>query len=188
MKADRRWLILLLASTLFLANCATLARSRTQRIPVTSTPAGAAVVVDGQPIGVTPILISLSRRQKDPVIRIESPGYDPVEIRPTRRVAGRSIPGNILLGLVCAYAVPIIQKSGFDTGEMGAFYLGIALRTVGFAGLFEVLDLGSKNGYEFQPRELFVTLKRTEGQPRVDSILLDADEFESLKWIRVRRD
>jgi hypothetical protein len=71
---------------------------------------------------------------------------------------------------------------------MGAFYLGIALRTAGFAGLFEVLDLGSKNGYEFQPTELFVTLKRTEGLPRINAILLDADEFKNIKWIRVRRD
>jgi hypothetical protein len=184
-KATCVLLMLTLLCVLLVPGCATLTRKRMQRIPVTSSPAGATVFVNDVEQGATPIEISLLRHINVQVIRIESPAYDPVEIRPQRRMATISILGNIMLGLACACAIPVIWSSGFDTGEMGAFYLGIGLRTAGFAGLFEVLDLSLKKGYEFRPTELIVTLKKAEGFPCVDTILVDADDFRNVKWIRV---
>ena len=180
-------LVLTFTSALLSPNCATLTRQKTQAIPVTSVPAGARVIVNGVDQGATPIEIRLLRSTKVQVIRIESPGYDPAEIRPQRRISRNPIFGNILLGLACASAIPIIRASGFDTGEMGAFYLGIGLRTVGFAGLFEALDLSLKKGHEFQPRGLMLTLKRADGPPRVDTTIIDAGDFQRIKWIRVHK-
>mgnify|MGYP001123551211 CR=1 FL=1 len=79
--------------------CATLIQKRTQSIPVTSTPPGATVSVNGQPQGRTPLELRLARKGKDQVIRIESPGYDPVEIRPRRKLAGHFVLGNALVGV-----------------------------------------------------------------------------------------
>jgi hypothetical protein len=59
-----------------------------QRIPVTSAPAGATIALNGAALGVTPVEIRLDRKQKNQVIRIELPGYNPVEIR-VKKVCGR---------------------------------------------------------------------------------------------------
>jgi hypothetical protein len=66
---------------------------------------------------------------------------------------------------------------------------GVAfLSTAGLAGLFTVLDYSFKKGYEFRPRELTVTLTKADGTPRVDTMLVEADDFHNIKWIRVHRD
>lgn len=44
------------------AGCATMANGTTQRIPVTSEPAGAQVFVDGRAAGTTPVQVTVSRR------------------------------------------------------------------------------------------------------------------------------
>jgi len=46
---------------------------------------------------------------------------------------------------------------------------------------------GSKKGYEFRPMELFVTLTKVKGTLRVDTFLVDAEEFQNVKWIRIHR-
>jgi hypothetical protein len=179
-------LFLTFASLLLSPRCATIIGKSTQRIPVTSSPAGAVIIVNGVEQGATPIEIRLLRKTKGQVIRIESPGYDPLEIRPERRMASISAVGNILLGLACAF--PIVRRSGIDTAEMGSFWLRIVLGTAGFAGLFEVLDLSSKKGYEFRPADIYVPLKKAEGTPRVDTMFIDADDLPNIRWIRIRKD
>ena len=61
------------------------------------------------------------------------------------------------------------------------------LSAVGFGGLFTFIDSGSK-GYTLTPGELSVTLTKADGPPRVDSIVIDANDLRNVKWIRVRRD
>ncbi len=99
-RANRFIIFLTLTSVLLAPNCATLTRRRTQRIPVTSSPVGATVIVNGQQQGVTPLEIQMVRKKKGQVIRIESPGYNPVEIRPQRKMSVGPIIGNVLLGLI----------------------------------------------------------------------------------------
>ena len=55
------------------AGCATLFGDTTQRIEVTSTPPGAEVLL-GEPVGTTPAEIRVSRRRREPQIRIEKDG------------------------------------------------------------------------------------------------------------------
>ena len=188
-RANRIFLILTLTSILLAPNCATLTRSSKQRIPVTSSPVGAAVFVNGVLQGVTPLEIRLARKEKGQVIRIESPGCNPVEIRPKRTVSGfyYFFP-DLVLGIFCA--LPIIFASSVDHElDPGIGTAGVAiLSTAAFTGLFIAIDLVTKKAYDFEPTELIVTLKKTDGKPRVDTRIVDADRLSDIKWIRVRSD
>jgi hypothetical protein len=175
----------------FDSNCATITRKSTQRIPITSAPLGATVSVNGVAQGVTPLEVRLKRKVKDQVIRTESPGYNPVEIRPRRKLSGGPIAGNFLLGLIpgaiLAGYIGAIEDYAFDPGGGGGKTLLICvLGAAAFGGLFTAVD-SAGDGYELEPRELTVTLEKTEGAPRVDMILLDTEDFRIIKWIRVHR-
>ncbi len=154
-----------------------------QSVPVTSTPAGAAVFVNGVRQGETPLGLFLARKHRAPVIRIESPGYDPVEIRVGRRTLGSAIVGNILWGIVPA-VYPAARYSLSHHGD-GA-YVAWLLWAAAFGAVFTVFDTATGSINEFVPKEIVVTLKKANGPPRVDTILLDEETFRNVKWIRVR--
>lgn len=180
---------LILSSVLLAADCATITRRSKQRIPVTSHPVGATVMVNGVQQGVTPLVLRLPRKEKGQVIRIESPGYNPVEIRPKRKMSGGPMAGNFALGLMpgavlaMGYGMEHDEDENVDMMSMLIWMLSAAA----FGGLFTAVDSGGK-GYELEPRELTVTLTKAEGSPRVETILIEADDFQAIKWIRVRRD
>jgi len=185
MKAVRMLLLLTLASALLSPGCATLTRSRTQRIPVTSTPPGATVIVNGQRQGATPLTLRPVRKEKGQVIRIECPGYNPVEIRLIRKTSGHFFFGNLLLGLI-----PAIPSAGiYSLNHHGEGVMLIwTLSAAAFGALFTIADSASGEVNEFKPKEITVTLKRADGPPRVDTVLIDADDFQNVKWIRIRKD
>ena len=55
-------------------------------------------------------------------------------------------------------------------------------------GLFALTDFGGGKGYTQTPKNLTVTLTKADGPPRVDTMLVDADDLKNVKWIRVRKD
>jgi len=175
---------LILFSVLLAPNCATLTRQKTQGIPVTSSPAGATVIVNGIEQGVTPLEVRLARKRKGQLIRIESPGYNSIEIRLMRRVSGLPFLGNLLLGLIPG-ALPAGAWSMAYDGE-GAGVIWIVSAVV-FGQLLMAADSRGA-GCELVPKELVVTLTKVDGTPRVDTMRIDADELQNVKWIRVRRD
>jgi len=190
--ANRFFLLLTLTSALLAPNCATLTRRSAQRIPVTSSPIGAAVIVNGVEQGVTPIEIKLARKQKGQVIRIESPGYNPFEIRPQRKLSGETILGSILLGLVPGMVPALVwlgsSHTKTDPAEENTI-LSIYFKSAAvLGGLFALTDFGGGKGYTQTPKNLTVTLTKADGPPRVDTMLLDAEDFRNIKWIRVRKD
>jgi hypothetical protein len=185
-------IILPLAGVLFSPGCATLTRSKMQRIPVTSSPVGATVIVNGTQQGVTPLEIRVARKGKGQIIRIESSGYNPVEIRPQRKMSAGPILGNFLLGAIPGIGGSLVYvltttrcqaEPGYNTGLAVGWLLG----TAAFGGVFTLIDSGSK-GYELTPKELTVTLTKADGTPRVDTMLVEAEDFRNIKWIRVHRD
>ncbi len=177
--------ILTLASILLSPGCATLTRSRHQIVFVTSSPLGAAVTINGVEKGLTPLMMKLDRTLRRPVIRIESLGYNPVEIRPIRRPSGTHFFANLLVGLIPA-CVPAAAYSLAHDGE-GAMMVWI-LSAAAFGGLFTAVDSGAGAIYDFRPTDITVILKKASGPPRVDTILIDADDFQNVKWLRVHRD
>ena len=180
------WVLLVTLSCVFLASsCAMMTRKSAQRIPVTSYPARATVSVNGQPQGVTPLELNLSRKRPNQVIRIESPGYDPFEIRLMKKTWGGSFIGNILLGLLPG----IVPAAAYSLSHEGKGVEGIwVLSAAGFGAIFTLFDSASGAANTIVPKEITVTLTKADGSPRVDTLLIDADGLQDIKWIRVRRD
>lgn len=181
--------LLILFSLLLAPDCATITRRSKQRIPVTSDPMGATVIVNGVPQGVTPLEIRLARKGKAQVIRIESPGYNPIEIRPKRKMSGGPIAGNVLIGLIPG-AVPALAynlKHDDEEGDGTRTMLIWVLAAAACGAALTAIDSGG-SGYVLNPRDLTVTLSKADATLRVDTMVLDPDDFRNVKWIRVHRD
>jgi hypothetical protein len=177
--------LLTLTTGLLSPGCATLTRGRARGILVTSYPSGATVIVKGRRQGETPLMLRPASGRKGQVIRIECAGYDPVEIRLIKKTSGGFFFGNLLLGLIPA-TVPAARQSLAHEGE-GFLPIWI-LSAAAFGALFTLADSGTGAINEFEPREITVALKKTGGLSRVDTVLVDADDFRNVKWIRVRGD
>src|SRR4051794_7512909 len=88
------------------AGCATMSHGTTQSVRVTSDPPGAQVTVLSQKPGetatvrshpgVTPLVLELTRRDPNIVVRLEAPGCDAAEIRLKRSVSGWTA-GNLIV-------------------------------------------------------------------------------------------
>ena len=182
----RSFLALVLGGALLATNCAMMSLKPEQRIPVTSSPAGATVFVNGNHRGETPMEIRLTRINKDEVIRIEAAGYDPIEIRMKRSLSTKVVFGNIFLG----------AAGGALNGAFYGYIAGAPDNLLGWTAaagavvgilIAQVFDT-ARSGYTLRPTELEVKLKKAAGAPRVDTIFLSADDVRNVKWIRVRRD
>ena len=181
------WLLILpLMSVLLSPGCATLTRKSTQRIPVTSSPVGAAVLVNGVQQGVTPLNLRLARKDQGQVIRIESPEYNPVEIRVRRRFSGIHVLSDVLLGTVLGGGIALSRAMKYD--ETLEFGKQLLLWVPAGIATFLIADAATSAGYTFKPADLIVTLSKADGTPRVDTMLVDAEDFQNIKWIRIHID
>ena len=79
------------------SGCATVTGGcRDQNVKITSNPTGAAVLVDGQPVGETPASVKLCRKTEHHV-EVDYPGCEPAQVTITRRL-NPWLFGNILVG------------------------------------------------------------------------------------------
>lgn len=185
-KNTARLLILPLMSMLLSPGCATLIRKKAQRIPVTSAPAGASVSVNGTEQGTTPLEVRLTRKQKGQVIRIESPGYNPCEIQLKRRPSIVMDLASVSLGVALGSVITSAYIE--DDPDIKSALTIVPLLFAAPAMLFLSIDRISKKSFEFKPKSLTVTLTKAHGTPRVDTMLVDAGDFQNITWIRVHRD
>ena len=88
--------------------CATIVTGagKEQQVRVTSQPREAAVFVDDQPVGRTPVNLRLARRQSHRV-RIESPGYRPYE-RTLASGFNAWVFGNVLFGGISGFVIDTV--------------------------------------------------------------------------------
>ena len=122
------------------AACGTIIHGTRQDVGVSSTPTGAQVVVDNMPLGQTPVVAKLTRKDNH-VIRITMPGYQTFETNVTRSVSGW-VWGNIVFGGLIGLAVDAISGGLYKlrpeqvTGtlatadvrsEQGALYVAVVL-------------------------------------------------------------
>ena len=162
-----------------------------QKIPVTIQPPGAKIIADGKDLGYAPLGLKLKKKAVH-LIRIEKGGFNPVEIKIERKKSrnrAQTIAGNFFLGVASGVAVHYVvwQASGRPDEEMTL----TADFMLGFLGVWfgsAILDGASGATYKLKPRELNVTLTNAFGSPRLETILLDADELRNVKWIRISRD
>ncbi len=186
-KAWRSVCALALGGVLLFPGCAAFFIKEHESIYVTSNPPGANVWVNGEKSGTAPLRLDIPRHGPRSVIRIEYPGYHPVEIRAKRRVPAGAIMGDILLGLGVGYLVALViymDKNAHETTEFGRFAAVSVPASIG-AGLLVDVVAGTN---DISPDELIVNLTKDEGAPGTKTVLLNADDFSNLRWIRVRLD
>jgi hypothetical protein len=174
--------IALLAATLLLQGCGTIMKGTTQRVPVTSTPPGAKVFVDGESAGTAPVMLRLKKRSTA-LIRVESPGFTPQEVQVTRSRGkfGRFLLGNLLIASTIAYALdPHEENNGFEVFPKSTLYALIAFP------LAVLFDLSGAPHYSLSPGTIDVVLKLAGESPHVERISIDEAVFREVRWLRVR--
>ena len=101
----RKLAIVLLAPVI--AACATIMHGTNQEVGLSSTPTNARVTVDNKPMGNTPVVAKLTRKDNH-IVRFELDGYQPFEATLTRRTSGW-VWGNIVFGGLIGLAVDAIS-------------------------------------------------------------------------------
>lgn len=92
-----------LAAILALAGCASIMHGTSQDIGFQSTPTNAKVTVDGLPMGNTPVVAKLSRKDNH-IVKMNLDGYQPFEATLTRSTSGW-VWGNVVFGGLIGLAV-----------------------------------------------------------------------------------
>src|SRR5262245_3227600 len=98
-----------IALLLSLPACATIVASGPDLIPVNSSPEGARVLLDGQPIGVTPTSIAFARKCEG-LLTLELDGFQPRVVDVDKVVNGWFF-GNILFGGPIGMAIDLIASN-----------------------------------------------------------------------------
>lgn len=98
--------VLSLASVVFFG-CATIMHGTSQGIGIQSKPTGAAVTIDNQEYGKTPVVANLSRKDNH-VVHLTLDGYQPFDATIIRSTSGW-VWGNILFGGLIGLAVDAIS-------------------------------------------------------------------------------
>ncbi len=186
----RIFLVLMISSIFFLQNCAAIIRGTSQKIPVTSNPAGAKIIVDGNEMGTTPMNLKL-RRKKIHNIKIEKEGYEPFTVIINRKTSMLlSLLGNTffagglgaLIGIAAGDSKTRKVKSQRGGGGLGGFIVGAV---IGYSSSIRV-DFSKGANYSLSPKELNVTLTKIGQKPQSNIILIDAEKFQNIKWIRIK--
>lgn len=169
-------------AALSLQGCMTLTGRKAQHVTVTARPAGARVLVDGEFEGITPLALRLAKKPPH-LIRIETEGYRPVEIRLRRR----KLWFPILLGNLVW--IPPVAMWGFNPDAQSpkeefakAFFPILSLAV--YAGAV-VLDATSPKSTYLTPRHLSIALERGSGDEGASVIEMDPEEFLNIHWISI---
>ena len=78
----------------FVLNCGTIMHGTSQEIGISSQPTGADVIVDNKPLGKTPVIADLKRKNNHLIV-IKMEGYKPYEINLVKKLSSW-VWGNIL--------------------------------------------------------------------------------------------
>jgi hypothetical protein len=192
----KTWCAVATACLFFLQSCATIVRGTSQKVPVTSNPAGARIIVDGKDTGVAPLRLKLARK-RDHLIRVELEGYVPLEIRVLSQGAGGNAffyLGNFIWGFLAAMPGALLATEGLFGGMFGEegaedkIKGGEILMYLGFFGgwvgsIFLDSSLGATR--ELQPEVVSVTLKKAEEGTTPDVIFLTLKDWPKVKRVRI---
>jgi hypothetical protein len=154
----------LLFALVALSGCATVINKPTQKIPVSSDPAGAVVSIDcgSVPIygGLTPVTIELPRGEEDCSITLGKEGYAETvvhfEQQLSRVTAANSVPG-VVVGTFTGLVAVLLEWEG---GAMDGEFIADAYRVGHTLGSMpgNAIDRKSGAAYKHVPGEVFVTL------------------------------
>ena len=94
----QRLAIALFAATMLSTGCATIIKGSTAKVSIGTSPPGATVYVNGNPVGNSPLMVSLPH--DDAQVRAELPGYQPGYASITTSFSGWSLLGGILIDAI----------------------------------------------------------------------------------------
>ncbi len=130
------------------AGCATMANGTTQRIRVTSDPLGASVFLNGRPVGTTPTQITASRRNREPVIRIEKRGFQPAAYRLERREDWSTVLWDVALGVAIIATAGRLMLEHDDANPT----FGQIIVAFGVGATPGIVDYANGAAFRFPPR------------------------------------
>src|SRR5580765_5899488 len=107
--------ILLAAPIAALTGCATIMHGTSQDIGFQSSPTNAKVLVDGLPMGNTPVVAKLSRKDNH-IVKMNLDGYQPFEATLTRGTSGW-VWGNAVFGGLIGLAVDAMSGGLYKINE-----------------------------------------------------------------------
>jgi len=79
-----------------MGGCATIRNEKYKEVGFTSEPSGASVAMDGDVLGVTPVVVEVARKGRDKVVEIALEGYKTVRLNLDRSVEGKTIFGGLI--------------------------------------------------------------------------------------------
>jgi hypothetical protein len=184
----------MLAAVFLLQGCATVIRGTSQKIPVTSNPIGAKVIVDGKDMGPSPLTLRLKRKRPH-VVRFELEGFNPHEIRIVRVGPSLSTVALMIMGhaaIVSPLVKPITLALGKNI-EADNFWeaLGEALLIMmavdcALTGALTAGDFISGAPYSLSPETLLVALTPAGDTPHVETTEIGEAALRDVKWLRIR--
>ena len=122
----RRWcLVPTLSLAVALSSNCSLSRGTTQLVAVRSTPPGAEVSLNGEPVGQTPLFVEVRRRDAEPVLRFEEAGFESVERELERRRSGwfwGDVAVAVFFGGAAFFGASISSGVGAGTAGYGALW------------------------------------------------------------------
>ena len=181
---------LLAAAVFLLQSCATVVKGTSQKIPVTSAPIGARVLVDGKDMGTTPLTLKLGKK-KPRVIRIEKEGFDPHEIRITRNRSSALFLthiGNIVAASAIGGLLGLALVDWDTENETGwqQLFLYPMLGALAVGSVFYSVDGMSGAPYFLSPEALSVVLSPARETARLEITKIDEARLRDIKWLRIR--
>jgi len=160
-----------------------------EKIPVTSNPIGAKVIVDGKEVGTTPLNLKL-RRKKIHNIQIEKEGYEPFTVIITRNTSMfTSLLGNYIIGalpgaMLFQSIFPEENRSAFGGG--GLIDDSVIIGMLFGWGAAIAVDFITGANYNLSPDNLILSLSKNIENPLSNFIMIDEEHFQKIKWIRVK--
>lgn len=161
--------VALLWAVLVLSSCAVATRGTTQIVPVASEPVGAAVIVNGEMVGVTPLEVELARGGEH-IITLRWNGQErSFTLQPAIDGEGggllalNAVPGGVIIGL-SAVGMASCGSSG-GGGWFGSWNLCRDLASIGVgigAGLALIpvgIDAATGAIMQLSPSEVFVSFE-----------------------------
>jgi hypothetical protein len=178
-----------------LHGCQTLSRGKRQAVPATSRPPGVAVFVDGTLAGKTPMTLNLARRDVH-VVRFESAGYRPVEVRVTQRKPSLAETiltsfwwapvGAVVLGLPAYAAWNALDDSvDSDLGGLGRGLISITAGAVAGWTAGTVIDRSRPSNRDLVPQTLFIEMEKADGDEAPLIVEKGREWLRQLRWIRI---
>lgn len=154
----RRWrLVPTLSLAVALSSNCSLSRGTTQLVAVRSTPPGAEVSLNGEPVGETPLFVEVRRRDAEPVLRFEEAGFESIERELERRRSGwfwGDVAVAAFFGGAAFFGASISSGVGAGTAGYGALWAT--------AFLAPPLALGTAYGFPDRVRVVLPPLDETD--------------------------